>query len=152
MQQPYVIVAQLLDGMTSINRLWYTREDQVSPLTFKLTKKQMEKDQERDQNIAKIMTQLDILSKNIWELVLEVSMAVGVGHQGGGYRSNYPRQGGNQGWAIDEGWTDRDREWRDRNPNWKDKEKDRYVPPHERQKPKDLKGGRSEDMLSRIFN
>lgn len=35
MQQPYIIVAQLLNGMTKINQAWYTREDQVSPLTFK---------------------------------------------------------------------------------------------------------------------
>lgn len=34
-----------------------------------------------------------------------------------------------------------DREWRDRNPNWKDGEKDRHVPPNERQKPMDSKGG-----------
>jgi len=71
-------------------------------------------------------------------------------NQGGDYHSNYPRQGGNQGWARDEGW--KDREWRDQNPNWKDGEKDRYVPPQERQKPKDSKGGRSEDMLSHILN
>ena len=44
MQQPYVIATQLLDGMTTINRAWYTHGDQVSPLTFKLTKEQMEKD------------------------------------------------------------------------------------------------------------
>uniref|UniRef100_M1DJ55 Integrase core domain containing protein n=1 Tax=Solanum tuberosum TaxID=4113 RepID=M1DJ55_SOLTU len=73
-------------------------------------------------------------------------------NQGGGYRSNYPRQGGNQGWAKDEGWKDLDHEWRDRNPNWKDGEKDRFVPPHVHQKPKDSDGGRSEDMLSRILN
>uniref|UniRef100_M1DMW2 Integrase core domain containing protein n=1 Tax=Solanum tuberosum TaxID=4113 RepID=M1DMW2_SOLTU len=73
-------------------------------------------------------------------------------NQGGIYRSNYPRQGGNKGWARDEGWKDRDREWIDCNPNWKDGEKDRYVPPHEGQKPKDSEGGRSEDMLSRIIN
>ncbi|WMV18449.1 hypothetical protein MTR67_011834 [Solanum verrucosum] len=28
MQQPYIIAAKLLDGMTKINRVWYTREDQ----------------------------------------------------------------------------------------------------------------------------
>uniref|UniRef100_M1DHA2 Uncharacterized protein n=1 Tax=Solanum tuberosum TaxID=4113 RepID=M1DHA2_SOLTU len=73
-------------------------------------------------------------------------------NQGGGYRSNYPRQGGNQGWARKEGWKDRDKEWRDRIPNSKDGEKDKYVLPHERQKPKDSEGGWSEEMLSRILN
>ncbi|WMV09160.1 hypothetical protein MTR67_002545 [Solanum verrucosum] len=65
MQQPYVIATQLLDGMTKINREWYTPEDHVSPLTFKLTKEHIEKDKERDQNMANMMTQLDILAKNV---------------------------------------------------------------------------------------
>uniref|UniRef100_M1AGK0 Uncharacterized protein n=1 Tax=Solanum tuberosum TaxID=4113 RepID=M1AGK0_SOLTU len=73
-------------------------------------------------------------------------------NQGGGYHSNYPRQGGNQGWSRDDGWRDRDREWRDRNPYWKNGEKDMYVPPHECQKAKYLEGGQPEDMLSRILN
>uniref|UniRef100_M1DVF9 Integrase core domain containing protein n=1 Tax=Solanum tuberosum TaxID=4113 RepID=M1DVF9_SOLTU len=175
MQQPYVIAAQLLDGMTTINRAWYTREDQVSPLTFKLTKEQLEKDQARDQNMAKIMTQLDILSKNVMGAGARSVNDVGVGfanpddakfealcneevnflaNQGSGYRSNYPRQDGNQGWNRDKGWKDRDKEWRDCNPTWqeRDGEKDIYVPLHECQKPKDSKGGRSEDMLSNILN
>ncbi|WMV09093.1 hypothetical protein MTR67_002478, partial [Solanum verrucosum] len=40
----------------------------------------------------------------------------------------------------------------ERNPNWKDGDKHRYVPPHERQNPKDSEGCRYEDMLSRILN
>uniref|UniRef100_M1DB58 Integrase core domain containing protein n=1 Tax=Solanum tuberosum TaxID=4113 RepID=M1DB58_SOLTU len=65
MQQPYAVAAQLLDGMTTINKVWYTHEDQVYPLTFKLSEEQVEKYHERDQSMAKIMTQLDILSKNV---------------------------------------------------------------------------------------
>uniref|UniRef100_M1DAC7 Integrase core domain containing protein n=1 Tax=Solanum tuberosum TaxID=4113 RepID=M1DAC7_SOLTU len=122
-----------------------------------------------------MMTQLDILAKNVMGADARSVNVVGVGcvnpdeakfeamyneevkflaNQGGGYRANYPRQGGNQCWNRDEGWRDRDREWRDRNPTWKERdgEKDRYVPPHEHQKPKDSKGGQSEDMLSRILN
>jgi len=118
MQQPYAVAVQLLDGMTTINRAWYTREDQVSPVTFQLSKEQVEKDNERDQNMAKIMTQLDILSKNVMGAGTRGVNAIGIrcanpeestfdalyneevnflANQGGGYRSNYPRQGGNQG-------------------------------------------------------
>ncbi|XP_049405185.1 uncharacterized protein LOC125868605 [Solanum stenotomum] len=79
MQQPYAVVAQLLDGMTTINRTWYSREDQVSPITFQLYKKQVEKDNVRDQNMAKIMTLLDILSKNAIGAGASSINVVGVG-------------------------------------------------------------------------
>uniref|UniRef100_M1DP64 Polyprotein protein n=1 Tax=Solanum tuberosum TaxID=4113 RepID=M1DP64_SOLTU len=123
--------------------------------------------------MAKIMTKLDILSKNVIGAGARVVNVVGVGctnhdevkfdalynkkvnflaNQGGGYRSNYPRKSGHQGWNMYEGWKDRDREWRDQNPNWKDGEKDKYVPPHVYRKTKDSEGGRSEDMLSCILN
>ncbi|XP_049364030.1 uncharacterized protein LOC125828738 [Solanum verrucosum] len=153
MQQPYAVAAQLLDGMTTINREWYTREYQVSPLTFKLSKEQMNKYNERDQNMANIMKHLDILSKNVMKVGARGVNVMGVGNanpEESYFEALYNEEGGNQGWARDEGW--KDQEWRDRNPNWKDGEKDYYVPPHERQKPKDSEGGRFEGMLSRILN
>lgn len=39
--------------------------DQVSPITFLLSKEQIKKDNERDQNTDKIMTSLDILYKYV---------------------------------------------------------------------------------------
>uniref|UniRef100_M1DDD8 Uncharacterized protein n=1 Tax=Solanum tuberosum TaxID=4113 RepID=M1DDD8_SOLTU len=65
MQQPLEIASALLDGMTKINRAWHRREDRVSSLTFRMMKEHIEKDQERDQNMAKMMNQLDLLSKNV---------------------------------------------------------------------------------------
>jgi len=179
MQQPYEVVSQLLDGMIKINREWYTREDQVSPLTFRMTKEQIDKDQERDQNMAKMMTQLDILAKTVMGSGLKSVNVVGVGgvnteeaqfealyneelnflaNQRGELRPKNPRPGGNLGWNRDDGWRDRKREWHDRNITWKERvgDKDRYIPPHERQRPKeprdDSENVCTEDMLSHILN
>lgn len=125
--------------------------------------------------MAKMMTKLDILSKNVMGVCTKSVNIVGVGgvnpdeaqfeaeyneevnflaNQGGGYRVNYLIPGGNQGCHRYEGWRDRDRDQRDRNATWKDRQgkKDRYVPPHERQKLNDSEGGRTENMLSRILN
>lgn len=75
-------------------------------------------DNERDQNMAKIMTHLDILSKNVVGAGARSVNVVGVGststkevklkalyneevnflfNKGGVYWSNYPRQGRSQG-------------------------------------------------------
>ncbi|WMV29634.1 hypothetical protein MTR67_023019 [Solanum verrucosum] len=65
MHQPFDKASTLLDEMTNINRAWYTREDPVSPLDFKISKEQIEKDQERDEHMAKFMTQMDLLTKHV---------------------------------------------------------------------------------------
>lgn len=66
MKQPYIIATQFLYGVTIINRAWYTQEIQVSALMFELTKEQLEKDLERDHNMANIMIQLDIFCHRTW--------------------------------------------------------------------------------------
>jgi len=131
MHQPYEVVSQHLNGMSKINRAWYSCEDQVSPLTFRMTKEQIEKDHKRDQNMAKMMTQLDLISKNEIGSGLKSVNVVGIGgenpeeeqfkalyneevnflaNQGSGFPANYPRPGGNLGCNIDDGWRDCDRE------------------------------------------
>ena len=140
MQQPYVIAAQLLDGMTKINRVWCTNKHSVSPITFKFAKEKHVKDQERDKNMTKIMTQLDILSKYVMGACVRSVNVFGVGcanheeamfealankkvkfltNQRGYYSANYQRKGDSQGWRRNNVWRDCDREWRDRNPTLK---------------------------------
>ncbi|WMV41421.1 hypothetical protein MTR67_034806 [Solanum verrucosum] len=63
--------------MAKINCTWYIREDQVSPLNLGLTKKHLEKNKERDENMAKIMTQMDLLMKHVIGVSYKVLNAVG---------------------------------------------------------------------------
>uniref|UniRef100_M1DTR8 Integrase core domain containing protein n=1 Tax=Solanum tuberosum TaxID=4113 RepID=M1DTR8_SOLTU len=68
--------------------------------------------------------------------------------------------GENQGWNRDrdDGWRHRDREWCDLGTNGRDQDgyKERYVPPHERQKPKEPRDDPeifcTEDMLAHNLN
>ncbi|XP_049399735.1 uncharacterized protein LOC125863770 [Solanum stenotomum] len=134
LRHPYIIASQLLDCMTKRNRAWHTREDQVSPLTCKLTKELIIKYQERDQNFAKIMTQLHTLAKNVMEFEALYNKKVNLqANQKGNYHAKSSRPGGNKGWN-------------------REGEKDRYVPPHEIQKPKDSKSSWKDNMLSHILH
>ena len=81
MRQMFAATSVFLDEMTKINRAWHTREDHVSPLNLGMTKEQMENNQERDENMAKIMTQMDLLTKHVmnggFKLVNIVDIGVG---------------------------------------------------------------------------
>lgn len=65
MRQPLDITLILLDEMSKINHAWYIKEDHVSLLNFLLTKEQLKKNQDRDDNKAKTMTQMDLLTKHV---------------------------------------------------------------------------------------
>jgi len=65
MRQLYDLVALLLDDMTKVNQELHAREDQMPLLQVGLRKEQIKKDHERDENIAKIITQNDLLSKHV---------------------------------------------------------------------------------------
>jgi len=54
-----------LNDMTKVNRAWHTREHQVDILQVSLSKERVEKDHEIDENMAKMMTQNDLLSKHV---------------------------------------------------------------------------------------
>jgi len=125
MRQPFVLVSTFLDEMTKINRAWHTREDHVSPLNVELTKEQMEKNQEHDENMAKMITQMDLLTKHVmgggYKAVNAISASSGMipndAHfdamamyneevqfllnQAWVSHPSYPRPGGNQGWNKD---------------------------------------------------
>ena len=90
-----------------------------------MTKEQLEKNQERDENMAKMMTQIDLLTKYVMNSGLKTVNAIdaGKGHvsedvkfdtmyeeevqylsnQPAGSRPNYPRPGGNPNWNSNEG-------------------------------------------------
>jgi len=65
MQQPYEVASLLFDEMTKVNRTWNTREDHVSSLQLSISKEKIEKEHERDDNMAKMMTQINLLSKHV---------------------------------------------------------------------------------------
>ncbi|WMV09758.1 hypothetical protein MTR67_003143 [Solanum verrucosum] len=138
MKQSFDIEFIFLDEMTKINRAWYTREDQA-------------------------VNVVGVSGVNPDEAHFEAMYNEEVhflANQTGGSRPNYPRLGRNQGWNKDrdDGWRDRDREWRDHGTNCRERDgdKERYVPPYERQKPKETRVDPEnlciEDMLARILN
>ncbi|XP_015161853.1 uncharacterized protein [Solanum tuberosum] len=90
MLQPFEVASFLLDGMARVNQAWYTKEDQVSPLCFRLTQGQLDKEKERDQNIKKMLSQMEDLQEHM-KGKCEVFRA-----EGGSFSDNF-KSGWNQG-------------------------------------------------------
>ncbi|WMV13810.1 hypothetical protein MTR67_007195 [Solanum verrucosum] len=116
MQQLFDIASTILDEMIKINSAWYTREDQVFPLNFGMTKEQIEKNQERDENMAKMMTQMNLLKKHVMGngygamnpagAIFENKEVQQVSRLKKGSCPSSLRTGGNQGWNMfsEDGW------------------------------------------------
>ena len=67
MRKPFAESMQLLDEVSKNNRAWYTRDAKVGELgyTFELSAEQMKREEERDQDMAHMRTQIDLLTKHI---------------------------------------------------------------------------------------
>ncbi|KAH0661757.1 hypothetical protein KY284_026688 [Solanum tuberosum] len=67
MRKPFSESMQLMDEVSKNNRAWYTRDAEVGDLgfTFKLSAKQMKREEEMDQDMTHMRTQIDLLTKHI---------------------------------------------------------------------------------------
>lgn len=134
MWQTFEIALELLNKMTNINQEYYTQNDIVNPLTLGLTKEQVFKNQEKDENIEKRMTLIDLLTKDV--IGTKKSMnAIGAcgssyqdtiffysmydkevqffSNQIEGFRWSFQRLIGNQRWSREQYWSDYENNWRD---------------------------------------
>lgn len=67
--------------MTKTNQAWNTRDDLIPSLPRGVSKKQLSKVQERDENTANMMTHLDLLTKHVMgEICKNVNV---IGYSGG---------------------------------------------------------------------
>ena len=65
MKQSFEVASALLDDLTKVNRAWYSIEDYVSPLHGGMTKEQEEKNRERDANITKMLSQMNLITNRV---------------------------------------------------------------------------------------
>ncbi|KAF3650187.1 hypothetical protein FXO37_18588 [Capsicum annuum] len=162
------IASNLLDQVTKQSRGWHTRDTEVSvgaPSASFVSQEQNKKYEERDANMAKVMTQLDLLTKHMMGDPPKVVNVVAsksakayddeetesldeeilfLSSQSGGSRPTYQRQVGNQDRDRDHDCRDKERDY-----NW-------YIPPHDWEKGKessfiDPDKVKSEDVLARIL-
>jgi len=109
--------------------------------------------------MTKMMTQMDLLTKHVMGIgsknVNAVEINSGINPDEAHFEAMYNEDVHRD---RDDGWRDPDHEWSDRGANSRDqdRDKDRFVPLHERQNPKDLRvdleNFLTEDMLTRILS
>ncbi|KAH0781469.1 hypothetical protein KY290_001067 [Solanum tuberosum] len=67
MRKPFLESMQLMDEVSKNNRAWYTRDVEVGNLgyIFELSAEQRKREEEMDQDMAHMRTQIDLLTKHI---------------------------------------------------------------------------------------
>ena len=78
MLQSFAVTLFLFHDMTKIIQAWYTQEDQVSPLCFGMTEEKIDKEIERDANIKKMLTQMELLRDHMMKNVRTPHGTIGV--------------------------------------------------------------------------
>uniref|UniRef100_M1DTG9 Integrase core domain containing protein n=1 Tax=Solanum tuberosum TaxID=4113 RepID=M1DTG9_SOLTU len=171
-EDPHDHIHNFVDRWYNETTFWYTREDQVSLLNLEVTKEQLTKNQEHDENMTKMMTQMTLLTKHVmgggykvvspddveFETMYDEEVHF-LSRQAWGSRLSYLKSGGNQGWNknCEDGWIGRDRNWCDQDTYWKNKDdtNDHFVHNYNNPKSKepynDTESFWTEDMLSRIL-
>lgn len=66
-EKPFPEIMVVMDEVSKNNRAWHTRGAEVGDLgfTFELSIGQIKREKERDQNMAHMKTQIDILTKHL---------------------------------------------------------------------------------------
>uniref|UniRef100_M1DWF1 Uncharacterized protein n=1 Tax=Solanum tuberosum TaxID=4113 RepID=M1DWF1_SOLTU len=66
MRKPFSESMQLMDEVSKNNMAWYTRDVEVGDLgyTFELSAEQRKREEEKDQDMAHMRTQIDLLTKH----------------------------------------------------------------------------------------
>ncbi|KAH0735413.1 hypothetical protein KY285_011120 [Solanum tuberosum] len=95
MRKPFPEIVQLMDEVLKNNRAWDSRDAEVRDLglTFELSAEQKMREEERDQDMAHMRTQMDLLMKHI----MADEEAKYSGNQGGFQNNNSGNKGYNSG-------------------------------------------------------
>lgn len=69
MNQPFVVASALFGQVVKTDWAWHNQEDTSISTSSMVTKEMILKDQERDENIAKMMMHWIILQNMLWNLL-----------------------------------------------------------------------------------